>query len=300
MCRQLERFPRLAPAAEWLKARFSLVKEHVPSFLRPKYFAMIINTAYKAARSHAIASCAPVIREGHSFTQALALTAVQMYGQVRSASLNSSKETPSLAAGLPHFESGWARTWGRDVFISLRGLFLVTGQFEAAKSHIKAFAEVLKHGLIPNLLVRCASRGGALLTRVQDSGRTPRYNSRDSPWWFLQNIQDYVLMAPGGLAILSEKVQRRFPLSDEWIPFDSPEAYTVTSTVGEVVQEIMQRHASGIHFREHNAGPNLDGQMSSRGFDIDIEVDWTTGLIHGGNASNCGTWMVRTPHLRPR
>ena len=130
-----------------------MIKSDVPTFLRPKYFAMIINTAYKAARDNAIAQCSPFIINGHSFTHALALTSVQMYGQVRSASLNSSKETPSLAAGLPHFTSGWARTWGRDVFISLRGLFLVTGQFEAAKAHILAFSEVLKHGLIPNLLV---------------------------------------------------------------------------------------------------------------------------------------------------
>ena len=291
--RQLETFPALRLPAQWFKIRFDMIKADVPTFLRPKYFAMIINTAYKAARDNAIAQCSPFIVNGHSFTHALALTSVQMYGQVRSASLVSSKVTPSLAAGLPHFTSGWARTWGRDVFISLRGLFLVTGQFEAAKSHILAFSEVLKHGLIPNLLVRppLFSAGADVTIVQQDSGRTPRYNSRDSPWWFLQSIQDYVLMVPNGISILDEKIQRRFPLSDEWVPFDSPSAYAATSTVAEVVQEILQRHASGIHFREYNAGPNLDGQMNERGFDIDIDVDWETGLIHGGNERNCGTWM---------
>lgn len=154
--RQLERFPALRLPAQWFKIRFDMIKSSVPTFLRPKYFAMIINCAYKAARDIAIAQCSPFIINGHSFTHALALTSVQMYGQVRSASLVPGKETPALAAGLPHFTSGWARTWGRDVFISLRGLFLVTGQFEAAKAHILAFAEVLKHGLIPNLLVRLA------------------------------------------------------------------------------------------------------------------------------------------------
>jgi hypothetical protein len=107
----------------------------------------------------------------------------------------------------------------------------------------------------------------------------------------LQNIQDYVQMAPNGLSILSSTVSRRFPLSDEWVSHDDPRAFATISTVAEIIQEILQRHASGIHFREYNAGPNLDGQMSEKGFDIDIQVDWKTGLIHGGNEHNCGTWM---------
>lgn len=107
----------------------------------------------------------------------------------------------------------------------------------------------------------------------------------------LQNIQDYVLMAPDGISILSEPVKRRFPRDDTWVPWDSPQAYAYSSTVAEIIQEILQRHAEGISFREYNAGPNLDMQMSDEGFNIDIKVDWNTGLIFGGNAKNCGTWM---------
>lgn len=110
----------------------------------------------------------------------------------------------------------------------------------------------------------------------------------------LQNIQDYVNMAPDGLALLQKKVARRFPSDDSWVPVES--AYQSENTVAEVIHEIIQRHATGLHFREHNAGPNLDMQMSDAGFNIDIEVDWTTGLIFGGNEFNCGTWqdkMVR-------
>lgn len=107
----------------------------------------------------------------------------------------------------------------------------------------------------------------------------------------LQNIQDFVNMVPDGISILHDTVKRRFPLSDEWVAHDDPRAYAITSTVAEVIQEILQRHASGIHFREYNAGPNLDQQMSDRGFNIDIDVDWETGLLYGGNEWNCGTWM---------
>merc|ERR1712098_649633 len=56
-------------------------------------------------------------------------------------------------------------------------------------------------------------------------------------------------------------------------------------------QEALQRHATGMSFREANAGPGLDMQMSSAGFQQDIKVDWTNGLIFGGNQNNCGTWM---------
>ena len=199
-----------------------------------------------------------------------------MYGLVKSASLDPAKPVPCLAAGLPHFAAGWARTWGRDVFISLRGLFLTTGNFDGARKHILAFASTLKHGLIPNLL---------------DSVRSPRYNSRDSPWWMLQNIQDYVQFAPEGISLLSEPVKRRFPKDDTFVPWDDPRAYAYSSTIAEVIQEILQRHADGIHFREYNAGPNLDMQMRDEGFNIDVSVDWSTGFVLGGNRYNCGTWM---------
>lgn len=67
---------------------------------------MVINVANKAARARAISLTSPVIREGNDFVAALALTSLQMYGEVRSASLDPVKVVPSLAAGLPHFATG--------------------------------------------------------------------------------------------------------------------------------------------------------------------------------------------------
>ncbi|KAF9525972.1 glycoside hydrolase family 13 protein [Crepidotus variabilis] len=273
---QLEIFPKLAKPTKWIQERFDRVKASVPNYMRPKYFALVVSEAYKAARRAVVEQCSEFIVSGHSFTQDLALCSIQMHGLVKSASLDPSKPTPSLAAGLPHFTTGWARCWGRDVFISLSGLFLTTGNYTDAKKHILAFASTLKHGLIPNLL---------------DSVRSPRYNSRDSPWWMVQNIQDYANSAPDGLSILQESVKRRFPKDDTWVPWDDPTAYSYSSTIAEIIQEILQRHAEGIHFREYNAGANLDMQMNDPGFNIDIDVDWETGLPMGGNEHNCGTWM---------
>lgn len=107
----------------------------------------------------------------------------------------------------------------------------------------------------------------------------------------LQNIQDYCKMAPDGYSILNEPVKRRFPKDDTWVPWDDPKAYSYSSTIAEIIQEILQRHAEGISFREYNAGPNLDMQMGDEGFQIDVKVDWNTGFTLGGNAHNCGTWM---------
>ena len=115
LLKQTGDLPRLAKPAQWLKERFDLIKTSCPSFMRPKYFSLVIFTAYKAARKAAIEQCSEFISEGHGLVHNLALCSVQMYGLVRSASINPSKPVASLAAGLPHFTAGWARCWGRDV-----------------------------------------------------------------------------------------------------------------------------------------------------------------------------------------
>ena len=271
-----EDYTALTAPAAWLHEKFEAVRR-LPNFLLPRYFAIILQTAYYAACEHGIKQMGEKVRRGQSFVYELAMVSVQQTGYVNSASLWPTKNVPNMAAGLPHFATDWARCWGRDVFIALRGLFLCTGRFDDAREHIIAFASVLKHGMIPNLL---------------SSGKSPRYNSRDSVWFFLQSIQDFTNMVPNGLDILNAKVPRRFlPYDDTWFPFDDPRAYSQTSTISEIIQEVFQRHASGLSFREYNAGPMLDMQMKYEGFKIDVNVDWQTGIVFGGSQSNCGTWQ---------
>jgi glycogen debranching enzyme len=65
------------------------------------------------------------------------------------------------------------RSWGRDTFIALRGLFLVTGRFAGERDQLVAFAAYLRHGLIPNFHDDCLN---------------PHYDARDATWWFLQAL----------------------------------------------------------------------------------------------------------------
>lgn len=270
------KYHRIRGPAKWLKERFDAIRK-VPNFLLPRYFAMVIQTAYNAAVDRSIELLSDNVRNGQTFLRSLALVSIQVTGFMNSASLWPEESVPSMAAGLPHFAFDWARCWGRDICISARGLYMGTGRYADAREHILAFASVLKHGMIPNLL---------------SGGRLPRYNSRDSIWWFLQNIQDYTKIVPDGLDLLQESVKRRFlPYDDTWFPHDDKRAYSKSSTVEDVIQEALQRHASGLDFREHDAGPNIDSQMKPEGFNIKIWTDWETGLIFGGNQWNCGTWM---------
>ena len=268
-------FPALNAPEKWFQERFSKAKK-APGFLAPKLFAIVMQTAYNAARHHSLSLLGEHIQHGTEFVQNLAMTSIQLHGRVASTSLNPHETVPCLAAGLPHFSFDYMRCWGRDVFIAARGLFLGTGRFSDAKNHILAFAAMLKHGMIPNLL---------------DAGRRPRYNSRDSIWFFLQLIQDYTKIVPNGMSLLDERVKRRFPLDDEFVWSDDPKAYSYESTIEEVIYETLSRHANGLHFREAHAGVGLDSQMTDKGFNIDIFVDWDNGMIFGGNQYNCGTWM---------
>lgn len=261
---------------EWLESRFNKIKENAPYFLIPRLFALVVGVAFEALRFTALQRMPEKIQHSTSFVQSLSMVSLQMVGLMNNASIHPFEKIPSLAAGLPHFSSDFMRCWGRDVFISARGLLLTTGRYDNAKDHILCFGKTLKHGLIPNLL---------------GSGKDPRYNARDAVWFYLQFIQDYINNAPNGSEILKEKVKRRFPLDDTYVPFNDERAFQAESSIEEIFYEILSRHAKGIKYREANAGSQIDSQMKDEGFNVDIYVDWDNGLIFGGNQWNCGTWM---------
>ena len=200
----------------------------------------------------------------------------QFYGQVNSVKFGN--YINSMCAGLPHFSTNFMRCWGRDTFIAFRGLLLVTNYFKEARDVILYYAKVCRHGLIPNL---------------HDQGQNTRFNARDATWFFLQAIKDYVELSDEGVAFLDTKVDLVFHSDDQ---AEHKEAVKNKEkprqiTVGNLMQEILNKHAQGIEFTEWNAGMQIDEHMVDEGFNIKIKLDTTTGFIYGGNNYNWGTWM---------
>ncbi len=152
-----------------------------------------------------------------------------------------------------YFSEGIWRNWGRDTFISLRGLLLLTGRFDEARHLLLTYGSCIRHGLIPNLLAG------------------PRYNARDAIWFWLYSLCQYTQLVPNGFDILSENIQGK--------------------SLHSIIKNAINTHLNGLSFREYNAGYQLDRVMSNEGFNNKIGVDSKTGFVYGGNRWNCGTWM---------
>ncbi len=56
----------------------------------------------------------------------------------------------TIIAGYP-----WFTDWGRDTFIALPGLCLVTGRYDLARQVIEAFASQVSQGMVPNRFPGC-------------------------------------------------------------------------------------------------------------------------------------------------
>ncbi|KPM06297.1 glycogen debranching enzyme-like protein [Sarcoptes scabiei] len=285
---RLEKRIETKELASWLRQSFEQLS-NLPRYMIPCYFNHILSPLYCSLLSRVWICHSNFISSSNEFVRRLALGGIALIGfnpnaplpplateLIKKFSNTKFDRLPTMAAGLPHFSSGYMRNWGRDTFISLKGLTLLTGRFEVAQAIILGFAGCLRHGLIPNLL---------------DGGRNARYNCRDAVWWWLQAIKEYILLVPDGHTILDAKVNRIFPTDDSIVAFNSDSNQFVIEPLHKTIQEALQRHFSGINFIERNAGTQIDEQMTMEGFKIDIKVDRDTGFVKGGNQWNCGTWM---------
>jgi len=84
------------------------------------------------------------------------------------------KKLSTILAGFP-----WFADWGRDTFIALPGLLLVTGRHEEAKKVLQTFASSIKNGLVPNRFD----------DYVDDAAH---YNTVDGSLWFVHAALQYL------------------------------------------------------------------------------------------------------------
>jgi predicted glycogen debranching enzyme len=87
----------------------------------------------------------------------------------------------TVIAGYP-----WFADWGRDTFISLRGLCLATGRYEVARRVLLEWAGAVSKGMLPN--------------RYSETGETPEYNSVDAALWYVIAADAYLAAGGPGIA----------------------------------------------------------------------------------------------------
>ncbi|MBX3356940.1 MAG: glycogen debranching enzyme family protein [Phycisphaeraceae bacterium] len=96
----------------------------------------------------------------------------------------------TIIAGYP-----WFTDWGRDTFISLRGLCLAAGRIEDARAILLAWAAHVSEGMLPN--------------RFPDSpSDSPEYNAVDASLWYVVAVGEYLDLAAAGKASISASEER--------------------------------------------------------------------------------------------
>jgi predicted glycogen debranching enzyme len=82
----------------------------------------------------------------------------------------------TIIAGYP-----WFTDWGRDTFISLRGLCLAIDRIDVALEILLAWAATVSEGMLPN--------------RFLDEADRPEFNSVDASLWFVIAVHDLLAAA---------------------------------------------------------------------------------------------------------
>jgi predicted glycogen debranching enzyme len=91
----------------------------------------------------------------------------------------------TVVAGYP-----WFTDWGRDTFISLRGLCLATDRLDDTRDILLEWSNVVSEGMLPNLF--------------PDQGDRPEYNSVDASLWYIVAVYDFWAAAQNNSCKVSE------------------------------------------------------------------------------------------------
>lgn len=170
----------------------------------------------------------------------------------------------TIIAGYP-----WFTDWGRDTFITLRGLMTLPSGLDLAREILIAWADAVSEGMLPN--------------RFPDADEPPEFNSVDASLWYVVALHDY-LRAVG---------QR-----SESVPSEKP---ILLESVGRILEGYRAGTRFGIRMEEDGliaAGvPGLqltwmdakigDWVVTPRiGKPVEIQALWLNALRVGGELSS--------------
>lgn len=142
----------------------------------------------------------------------------------------------TVVAGYP-----WFTDWGRDTFISLRGLCLATGRLEEARDILVKWAGTVSEGMLPNLF--------------PDRGDRPEYNSVDASLWYVIAVHDYLQTM--------KAARRKVSPSDR-------------ETFQDAIQAILSGFARGTRYRIHQD----DDALLAAG-EPGVQLTWMDAKVGG-------------------
>jgi len=148
----------------------------------------------------------------------------------------------------------WFTDWGRDTFVALPGLCLVTGRHNTAWRIIESWCDHLSDGMVPN--------------HFPDGGRQPEYNSIDASLWFIHTI-------------------------DRYLTYSQDEA-SVRSVAWPVIQSIINAYRAGTRYNIHMDRDGLitGGSLGAQLTWMDAKVgEWVVTPRYGKPVEVQALWL---------
>ncbi|MCI0656428.1 MAG: amylo-alpha-1,6-glucosidase [Acidobacteria bacterium] len=140
----------------------------------------------------------------------------------------------TIIAGYP-----WFTDWGRDTFISLRGLCLATGRLREARDILLEWSGAVSEGMLPN--------------RFPDRGEVPEYNSVDASLWYVVAVHDFLQASKGKRPVLAAADRRRLQ---------------------EAVEQILEGYSHGTRF-----GIRMDEDGLLRCGEPGVQLTWMDAKV---------------------
>jgi predicted glycogen debranching enzyme len=147
----------------------------------------------------------------------------------------------TVIAGYP-----WFTDWGRDTFISLRGLCLAAGRLEEAREILLHWSAAVSEGMLPN--------------RFPEGGEAPEYNTVDAALWFIVVAHEYLERVPD-------------PADDAARERDAQDAERLLATCEAILEGYAAGTRYGIHLDE------ADGLLAAG--EPGVALTWMDARVDG-------------------